>query len=250
MVSWIGECIFYELFLLGFCGVLEPGKEYQEKNRLKKVIQFIPHLKEMKVNAVYLGPVFESTYHGYDTIDYFKIDKRLGTNEDFKELCDKLHDNDIKIVIDGVFNHVGRDFFAFKDLQKNRDKSRYCSWFVNLNFNGNTPENDGFYYEPWNRCFDLVKLNVWNEEVCEYLFKALDFWVDEFKIDGVRIDAADSIDFSFFKKLRNHINYKKEDLWLMGEVIHGDYSRWANDEMLHTTTNYECCMKHFIISPS
>ena len=240
MVSWIGECIFYELFLLGFCGVLEPGKEYQEKNRLKKVIQFIPHLKEMKVNAVYLGPVFESTYHGYDTIDYFKIDKRLGTNEDFKELCDKLHDNDIKIVIDGVFNHVGRDFFAFKDLQENRDKSRYCSWFVNLNFNGNTPENDGFYYEPWNRCFDLVKLNVWNEEVCEYLFKALDFWVDEFKIDGVRIDAADSIDFSFFKKLRNHINYKKEDLWLMGEVIHGDYSRWANDEMLHTTTNYEC----------
>ena len=240
MISWIGDCIFYELFVLGFCGVLEPGKVYKEENRLQKVKEFIPHLKEMNINAVYLGPIFESTYHGYDTIDYFKIDKRLGTNSDFKDLCKELHENNIKIIIDGVFNHVGRDFFAFKDVKINREASKYCSWFVNIDFYGNTPENDGFYYEPWNRCFDLVKLNVWNDEVCNYLFKALDFWIDEFNIDGVRIDAADSIDFSFFRKLRSHINNKKEDLWLMGEVIHGDYTRWSNDEMLHTTTNYEC----------
>ena len=236
---WFNESVFYQIYTLNFCGAPRDNDGIVE-HRILRLNDFMDYFEDLGINAIYFNPVFSSDHHGYDTRDYCKIDERLGTNEDFIEICKNLHDRGMRVVLDGVFNHVGRDFFAFKDLQENRDKSRYCSWFVNLNFNGNTPENDGFYYEPWNRCFDLVKLNVWNEEVCEYLFKALDFWVDEFKIDGVRIDAADSIDFSFFKKLRNHINYKKEDLWLMGEVIHGDYSRWANDEMLHTTTNYEC----------
>ena len=82
MIEWVRESIIYELFLLGFCGVLNPDKEYANENRLIKLEKFIEHLKELSINAIYLGPVFESTYHGYDTIDYFKIDKRLGTNED------------------------------------------------------------------------------------------------------------------------------------------------------------------------
>ena len=113
MSSWIRDSIFYQIFTLGFCGVLEPGREYREENRFTKIEKLIPHLKEMNINAVYFGPIFESSSHGYDTIDYYKIDKRLGTNKDFSDLCRKLHENGIRIILDGVFNHVGRGFWAF-----------------------------------------------------------------------------------------------------------------------------------------
>ncbi|EKQ55198.1 MULTISPECIES: alpha-amylase family glycosyl hydrolase [unclassified Clostridium] len=240
MNSWIRESIFYQFYTLGFCGVLEPGKVYKEENRLAKIEEWIPHLKEMSINAVYFAPVFESSYHGYDTKDYNTIDKRLGTNEDFKELCKKLHENNIKIVLDGVFNHVGREFWAFKDVQANGRNSKYCSWFANLNFDSRSPMGDEFNYQSWNGCYDLVKLNLNNQEVLDHLFQAIDLWIDEFDIDGLRLDAADSIDFGFFKVLKKFTEAKKSDFWLMGEVIHGDYNRWANPESLDSVTNYEC----------
>lgn len=240
MNSWIRESIFYQIYPLGFCGVLEQGKIYEEKNRFTYIEEWIPHLKSMSVNAVYLSPIFESSNHGYDTKDYYKIDKRLGTNENFKSLCEKFHENNIKIVLDGVFNHVGRDFWAFKDVKEHGRDSKYCSWFAELNFDGRSPMGDEFNYEPWNGCYDLVKLNLWNNEVLEYLFGAIGMWIDEFDIDGLRLDAADSIDFEFFKKLKRFAECKKDDFWLMGEVIHGDYTRWANPESLDSVTNYEC----------
>ena len=137
MNSWIKESIFYQFYTLGFCGVLEPSRVYEEENRLAKINKWIPHLKEMSVNAIYFAPIFESSYHGYDTKDYYKVDKRLGTNKDFKEVCEKLHDNNIKVILDGVFNHVGREFWAFKDVQENGMNSVYCNWFSNLNLQTN-----------------------------------------------------------------------------------------------------------------
>ncbi|WP_244835189.1 alpha-amylase family glycosyl hydrolase [Clostridium sp. BJN0001] len=240
MNNWIQSRIFYHIFPLGFCGVLKKGENFKKENRLIKIENIIPKLKELNINAIYFSPVFESTYHGYDTTDYRKIDKRLGSNEDFKILCKKLHENDIKIVLDGVFNHVGRDFFAFKDVLENREKSRYVNYFANLNFNSNTPMNDGLYYEGWNGCHDLVKLNLWNDDVVNYLLESVGYWIDEFDIDGLRLDAADQIELNFFKKLREYTNKKKENFWLMGEIIHGDYNRWANSELLDSVTNYEC----------
>ncbi|MBE6072049.1 MAG: alpha-amylase [Clostridium butyricum] len=240
MNSWIKESIFYQIYPFGFCGVLEPNREYEEKNRLLMIEECIPHLKEMNINAIYFSPVFESTYHGYDTKDYYKIDKRLGTNEEFKNLCQKLHENDIKIVLDGVFNHVGRDFWAFNDVKEKGSSSPYANWFANLNFNNKSAYGDNFSYEGWNGCYDLVKLNLWNDEVVDHLLKAVEFWIDEFDIDGLRLDAADKVELEFFKKLRRCTEAKKEDFWLMGEIIHGDYKRWANDECLHSVTNYEC----------
>lgn len=240
MNTWIKESIFYQFYTLGVCGTLEPGKVYKEENRLAKIENWIPHLKEMSINAIYFAPVFESSYHGYDTKDYYKIDKRLGTNEDFKELCNKLHNNNIRVILDGVFNHVGREFWAFKDVQKNGRNSKYCNWFSNLNFNSKSPMGDEFNYQSWNGCFDLVKLNLRNQEVLNHLLQAVGLWIDEFEIDGLRLDAADSIDFEFFKVLRKFTESKKKDFWLMGEVIHGDYTRWANKENLDSVTNYEC----------
>lgn len=240
MSSWIRDSIFYQIFTLGFCGVLEPGREYREENRFTKIEKLIPHLKEMNINAVYFGPIFESSSHGYDTIDYYKIDKRLGTNKDFSDLCRKLHENGIRIILDGVFNHVGREFKAFKDVQKNGAASKYCGWFDGLDFNGRSPMGDNFNYKSWNGCYDLVKLNLRNKEVLDHLLGAVEAWIDEFDIDGLRLDAADSIDFEFFKILKNFTHKKKDDFWLMGEVIHGDYNRWANKESLDSVTNYEC----------
>ncbi|MDB2155283.1 alpha-amylase family glycosyl hydrolase [Clostridium butyricum] len=240
MNLWIEDRVFYNIFTLGFCDVLEPSRIYEEKNRLIKIEEWIPHLKKMSINAIYFGPVFESSYHGYDTRDYLNIDKRLGTNEDFKDLCKKLHENDIKIVLDGVFNHVGREFWAFKDIQKNGRNSKYCNWFSGLNFDSRSPMGDDFNYESWNGCYDLVKLNLLNRDVVEYLLHAVEFWIDEFDIDGLRLDAADKIIFDFFKELKIFTEKKKDNFWLMGEIIHGDYNRWANKDSLDSVTNYEC----------
>jgi cyclomaltodextrinase len=240
MNSWIKESIFYQFYTLGFCGVLEQNSIYNDENRLIKIEKCIPHLKEMSVNAIYFSPIFESSYHGYDTKEYYKIDRRLGTNEDFRELCKRLHENNIKVILDGVFNHVGREFWAFKDVQKNGKNSKYCGWFANLNFDGRSPMGDEFSYQSWNGCYDLVKLNLRNQEVLDHLLSAVNTWIDEFDIDGLRLDAADSIEFEFFKVLKKFTERKKNDFWLMGEVIHGDYNRWVNSDSLDSVTNYEC----------
>ena len=149
--------------------------------------------------------------------------------------CHKLG---IKVIFDGVFNHTGRDFFAFKDLKDNRENSRYKDWYCNVNFWGNNSYNDGFSYENWGGYDLLVKLNQKNPEVKDYICDVIRYWVSEFDVDGIRLDAADVLDFDFMKDLRRVANDVKPDFWLMGEVIHGDYVRWANAQTLHSVTNY------------
>ncbi len=239
MSQWINNSVFYHIYPLGFCGCPEYN-DGKTEYRLDKLKEWIPHLKKMGVNALYLGPVFESLKHGYDTSDYYKIDCRLGDNESFKKLCGELHANGIKIVLDGVFNHVGRDFWAFKDVQKYGSNSQYCGWFQNLTFNGRSPYDDPFWYEGWSGHYDLVKLNLYNQAVVDHLIGAVSMWMDEFGIDGLRLDAADCIEPNFFRALRRFCKNKNPEFWLMGEIIHGDYNRWANPEMMDSVTNYEC----------
>ena len=142
------------------------------------------------------------------------------------------------MIFDGVFNHTGRDFFAFKDIQKNRENSPYVNWYCNVNFGGNNEYNDGFSYDNWGGYNLLVKLNQWNPQVKDYIYDVIRFWVSEFDIDGIRLDAADVLDFDFMKGMRQVANEVKPDFWLMGEVIHGEYTRWVNSETLHSVTNY------------
>lgn len=238
-MSYIHESIIYNIYPLGFCGAPRDNDgslQYQ----LDKIYDCIEHFKEMSVNALVFNPVFESSRHGYDTIDYRRIDCRLGDNHSFQKICNALHQNGIKVILDGVFNHVGRDFFAFKDVQEKLWNSPYCGWFQNLNFDGKSPLGDPFWYEGWAGHYDLVKLNLYNEDVVNYLLDSVAFWMDEFDIDGLRLDAADCIDLGFFKRLRGLCKSKKPDFWLYGEIIHGDYNRWANNDALDSVTNYEC----------
>lgn len=238
MGYWYEEAVFYHIYPLGLVGA--PRENTGEKgDGFDRLRMWIPHMKEMGFTALYIGPLFESSTHGYDTKDYRKVDVRLGSNEDFREFVSLCHEAGIRVVVDGVFNHTGREFFAFQDIQTNRENSRYKDWYKGINFWGNTRYNDGFGYEAWRNCFELVNLNLWNREVKDYLFDVIRFWMDEFDIDGIRLDCADCLDFEFMKEMRRITTQKKNDFWLMGEVIHGDYSRWANDEMLHSVTNYE-----------
>ncbi len=237
---WAEESNFYHIYPLGFCGAKDYNSfEGNIEHNLYKVENQIEHLKNMRIDAVYFGPLFESTKHGYDTADYYKIDSRLGTNDEFAELCKNLHYNGMRIVLDGVFNHVGRDFWAFQDVRQNKGHSSYVDWFY-IKWDCNDSYNDGFQYQDWEGCNDLVKLNLKNNYVKEHIFNAIRFWIEKFDIDGLRLDVAYCLDKDFLKELHNFTKSLKLDFWLLGEVIHGDYSQYLNDNMLDSITNYEC----------
>ena len=235
---WAYESVFYQIYPLGFCGapfendgVLTP--------RIRKVIDWIPHIKNLGANAIYFSPVFESDTHGYNTRDFRKIDVRLGTNEDFADVCQALHKEGIKVVLDGVFNHVGRGFWAFQDVLEKRWDSPYKDWF-HISFDGNSNYNDGLWYEGWEGNYDLVKLNLCHPDVKQHIFDSIRSWVEEFDIDGLRLDVAYCLDENFVRELRAFCDSLKPDFFLVGEMLHGDYNRLMNDSMLHSATNYEC----------
>ena len=235
---WAYESVFYQIYPLGFCGAPFENDGVQT-HKIKKVEEWIPHMKKLGINAIYFSPVFESDTHGYNTSDYKKIDVRIGTNEDFKEVCQRLHENGIRVVLDGVFNHVGRGFYQFQDVLKNREASPYLNWF-HINLGGNSNYNDGLWYEGWEGNYDLVKLNLQNGEVVHHILDAVQYWIDEFDIDGLRLDVAYCLDENFVRTLRSFTTEKKPDFFLLGEMLHGDYNRLMNDSMLHSVTNYEC----------
>lgn len=235
------ECIFYQIYPIGFCDAPYINEKAPATDRLIKIEKWIPHMKSIGINALYLGPVFESGRHGYDTHDYTLIDSRLGTNDDFLRLCKALKEADIRLVLDGVFNHVGRGFFAVEDVLRNRENSPYCNWISGLRFDRNNSFGDKLFYDSWAGHEMLVKLNLRNPDVKEHLLKAVDMWIDVFGIDGLRLDAADCIDPDFFCELRARTKKKKPDFWLMGEITDSDnYCQWVNPRMLDSVTNYEC----------
>ncbi len=236
---WAYESVFYQIYPLGFCGAPYENDGVLE-HRILKVNDWIPHIKKLGVNAIYFSPVFESDNHGYNTRDYKKLDVRLGTNQDFKQVCENLHKEGIRVVLDGVFNHVGRGFWAFQDVLKNREASPYVNWFHRIDFSGNSGYNDGLWYEGWEGNYDLVKLNLRNEDVINHLFECISGWIEEFDIDGLRLDVAYCLDHDFVRRLRSFCDGKKEDFFLLGEMLHGDYNQMVNEGMLHSATNYEC----------
>ena len=237
-MAWYDEAVFYHIYPLGLAGAPKQNDYGEPVHRLNTLLPWVDHIKEIGGSALYIGPLFESVGHGYETTDYKKLDSRLGTNEDLTAFVAYCHDQGIKVIFDGVFNHTGRDFFAFKDIQANRENSQYKDWYCNVNFWGNNEYNDGFSYDNWGGYNLLVKLNQKNPAVVDYICDVIRFWVSEFDVDGIRLDAADVLDFDFMKALRRTANEVKPDFWLMGEVIHGDYSRWVNGETLHSVTNY------------
>lgn len=231
----------YHIFTIGFAGAPWNGSEESETtNRIQKVMEITDYLKDLNINTVLFGPLNESVSHGYDTIDYAKVDHRLGTEDDLKEVIDDLHGKGIDVIFDVVFNHVGRDHMAFQDLKQNRENSRYKDWFLDVNFWGNNSYNDGFSYANWAGHDELVKLNLWNPEVKEYLKKTLENWIKIYDIDGARMDAANVMNREFLAELADFAKSKKDDFMFIGEIVGGDYNELARNGHLDTITNYEC----------
>lgn len=237
-MAWYDEAVFYHIYPLGITGAPKQNSYGEVEHRLNTLLPLISQIKELGFNALYIGPLFESVGHGYETTDYKKVDTRLGTNEDLKAFVAECHQQGIRVILDGVFNHTGRDFFAFQDIKLHRESSPYKDWYCNVNFYGNNEYNDGFSYDNWGGYNLLVKLNQHNPEVRAYICDVIRFWVKEFDIDGIRLDAADVLDFGYMQMMRRVADEVKPEFWLMGEVIHGDYIRWAKEDMLHSVTNY------------
>ena len=233
--------IFYHIYPLGLCNCPKSNDFKCERGFcFEKMEEDLDRIKKIGFNAIYIGPVFESSRHGYDTVDYFHVDRRLGNNQSFAHYCKTCHDKGISVILDAVFNHTGRDFFAFKDIQQNGENSVYKNWYLNLNFSRKSEYNDSFDYDGWAGCKDLVKLNLLNPEVEKHIFDAIKFWKEEFNIDGLRLDAADVLPKKFLKDLNAFCKSNFGlDFYLMGEVVHGDYNDWINPECIDSVTNYQ-----------
>ena len=237
-MAWYDDAIFYHIYPLGLLGAPKENPYGEPVHRLRELRPWIDHIRALGCSALYIGPLFESVGHGYETTDYRRLDSRLGTNEDLRDFVSACHESGIRVVLDAVFNHTGRDFFAFRDIREKREGSSCRDWYCNVNFWGNNSYNDGFSYDTWGGYDLLAKLNQRNPAVRDYLLETVRFWVREFDIDGLRLDAADVLDFDFMRALRSLADTVKPEFWLMGEVIHGEYSRWVNGQTLHSVTDY------------
>lgn len=235
---WYDQSVIYQIYPLGLCGA-PAENDGVTVPRIKNLLSWVEHIRDLGADTVLLNPVMDSDRHGYDTRDYRCVDCRLGTNEDLKEVCDAFHAAGIRILFDGVFNHVGRGFWAFRDVQEKRWDSPYKDWF-HLSFDGNSNYNDGFWYEGWEGHYELVKLNLHNPAVVEHHFDVIRGWVEEFGIDGLRLDVAYCLPPEYLAQLRQFTNGLKPEFVLVGETLHGDYNRWMNDNACHSVTNYEC----------
>ncbi|CAA9573030.1 MAG: GH13_20 / GH13 / GH13_36 / GH13_1 / GH13 _2 / GH13_21 / GH13_19 / GH13_23 / GH13_16 / GH13 _26 / GH13_40 / GH13_10 / GH13_30 / GH13_17 / GH13 _31 / GH13_29 / GH13_34 / GH13_4 [uncultured Truepera sp.] len=239
MNHWPRDAVFYHLYPLGSTGAPERNDfASAPARRLADLHDWLPYLTDLGVNAIFLGPVLESSAHGYDTADFHRVDRRLGRNRDLKEFIAACHARGLRVVLDAVFHHVGRDFWAFRDVRERGEASPYREWF-HLDFAGRSPYGDPFSYRGWDGHFDLVKLDTSQREVRAHLLDAAEEWLTEFGADGLRLDAADVLGHDFQRALAHRCRDVKPGCWLLGEVVHGDYRNWAYPDGLDATTNYE-----------
>ena len=238
MHSWTENAFFYHIYPLGYCGAL--GSDPSRGGRLDEITRRLDSIAALGVNALYLGPLFESVDHGYDTVDYRRVDRRLGTNADLTRLCSEARARGMRVILDGVFNHVGREHPWFKDLRERGQASASVRRFRQVDFSKRSALGDPFSYECWSGCPDLPRLDLSDAEVRRELVGAAVSWIDDYGIDGLRLDAADCLDLDFIRELSAACKARKPDFWLMGEVIHGDYRTWAGPGLLDAVTNYEC----------
>ena len=234
--NWYEDAMFYHIYTLSLARAPFHNDYAAQEHAFSEIEKWIPHIKDLNCNAVLFSPVLKARTHGYDVTDYFAIDNRLGTNEEFQSLVRLLHENGIRVALDSVFNHCGRDFFTFRELWNgNRE---FASWFSGVDFSRQSPLGDPFTYDTWSGHYELPKFNLRNDAVRRYLLDAALFWIGEFDIDGMRLDSANVLDFDFMRELRHATTEKKSEFWLMGEVVGGDYSRWVAPNALHSVTNY------------
>ena len=248
--KWLQEAVVYQIFpdrffngneLINPKGVKEWGKGKVDKHSMfggdiRGIIEKVDYLKDLGVNLLYLTPIFKSsTNHKYNTQDYFDIDPQFGTIEDAKELVKKCHDNGIRIVFDAVFNHSGNDFFAFRDILENQEKSKYKDWYFIDSWPVEVEKCN--YYTFANRCSNMPKLNTNNREVREYLLSVAKYWIREVDIDGWRLDVCDEVSHDFWRDFRKAVKSVKSDAIIIGEIMH-EANSFLKGDQLDSIMNY------------
>ena len=248
--KWLQESIIYQIFPDRFCNgnsVINPKNtkpwgypyiDYHSKfgGDIQGIIDKLDYLEDLGINVIYLTPIFKSSSnHKYNTKDYYTIDPEFGSNELVKELIDKCHKKNIKIIFDAVFNHSGDDFFAFKDVLINQKNSKYSDWYIINNFPVSTEKIN--YYAFGNAHKNMPKLNTSNPEVTKYLLDVAKFWIKEYKIDGWRLDVCDEVSHTFWKKFRDTIKSVNKDAIIIGEIMH-EANNFLKGDQLDSIMNY------------
>ena len=248
--KWLQESVVYQIFPDRFfngnpdinpdCvkewGRGKVGRHSMYGGDIRGIIEKLDYLKELGVDLIYLTPIFKSsTNHKYNTTDYFEVDPTFGTLEDVKELVNKCHENNMRIVFDAVFNHSGNDFFAFEDLLEKQEKSKYKDWYFIDSFPVGVEECN--YYTFANGCSNMPKLNTNNKEVREYLLNVAKYWVKEIGIDGWRLDVCDEVSHDFWRDFRKAVKGVKRDAIIVGEIMH-EANAFLKGDQLDSIMNY------------
>ncbi|HEC24241.1 MAG TPA: alpha-amylase, partial [Chloroflexi bacterium] len=200
--EWARRAIFYHIHPLGFFDAPPVNdRSSAPVPRLAELRRWYDHIAGLGVTAIYFGPLFESLTHGYDTVDYFQVDRRLGDIALLRQIVDELHGRGVRVILDGVFNHTGREFFAFQDIRRNGRASRYQDWYF-INWAADSDYGDGFAYEYWADDRGLPRLNLDNPNVRAYFFEVARMWLGDVGVDGWRLDVAYEIGPSFWWEFR------------------------------------------------
>jgi glycosidase len=250
--DWVQDAVFYQIFPDRFANgdqsndppnVLPwdapPTTWGFQGGDLRGIIQHFDYLLDLGINAIYLNPIFQATSnHRYNTTDYYRIDPKLGTMQDFQELLTVAHDHDVRVILDGVFNHCGRGFFAFNDILENQEHSPYLGWFHIKNFPVEAYTfGDARDYVGWWGMKSLPKFNTNNAAVRRYIFDVACYWIEQ-GIDGWRLDVPNEIDDdSFWAEFRNTIKSANPDAYLLGEIWTAD-RRWVGESHFDGLMNY------------
>jgi|GEM_PF-4203313 len=231
MENRILDSVFYQLYPLGAFGAprRNDGTSIPEP-RLRGLPGWIPSMERVGAGALYLGPVFESESHGYDTVDYLTVDRRLGANADLAVASRELAARGVGLYLDAVFNHVGRRHPFVLDVAERGRNSRYADWIAGY-APGPGPGGLPFRYDGWKGHYDLVRLDTGNAEVREYLIGVALRWIDEYGIAGLRLDAADCLDRPFMAELGRRCRAARPGFSLVGEVVHGDSYELQREEL-------------------
>lgn len=258
--EWTKNMVMYHIFPDSFADgkrrISSEGKRYEAApgvfsesrngGTLRGIIENLDYLRELQVNCLYLNPIFlGASYHKYDTIDYREIDPCFGTKEDLKELVRQCHESGIYVILDGVFNHCGSGFFAFRDVLKNGEASPYCDWFYKLRFPiayKNPPNYEAFAYVR-----EMPKLNTGNKEVEQYFCEIGRYWIREAGIDGWRLDVANEINHDFWRAFAKAVKQEKTEVFLIGEIWE-DSTVWLLGDQFDSTMNYSfsyLCREYF-----
>lgn len=252
--DWVHDAVVYNIFPDSYASSYRyiSGKPSQFEyaghlvrgklgGTLKGVTENIDYLKDLGINCVYLNPLFAAgEYHKYDLIDYFHVDPCFGGDESFRQMVECLHENGIRVIIDGVFNHCGWRFFAFEDVVRNQEKSKYCDWFYRLTFPVERPDSPEDY--PGYACFAyermMPKLNTENPAVRDYFCRVGRYWVEQYDIDGWRLDVASEVNDGFWRDFRKAVKEVRPDALLIGEVWESA-GHWLRGDMFDSTMNYD-----------